>query len=68
MTSLMTWLVPAAGQERDEVVGTVGTLAAAHGAVVFSDCPLRRHRAVGRARARSARSGSRECRSRIDAA
>ena len=35
MTSLMTWLVPAAGPERDELVAAIGRLAADQGAPVF---------------------------------
>ncbi len=36
MTSCMTWLVPAAGPERDRLTGAIGRLAAAHRAPVFA--------------------------------
>ena len=36
MTSCMTWLVPAAGAERDRLTGAIGRLAAAHGGPVFA--------------------------------
>jgi 2'-5' RNA ligase len=35
MTSLMTWLVPAFGPERDRLAATIGRLAAEHGAPRF---------------------------------
>ena len=36
MTSCMTWLVPAAGPERDRLAGAIGRLAAEHAAPVFA--------------------------------
>ncbi len=36
MTSCMTWLVPAAGPERDRLTGAIGRLAAEHGGPVFA--------------------------------
>jgi len=36
MTSCMTWLVPAAGPERDRLAGVIGRLAAEHAAPVFA--------------------------------
>ncbi len=36
MASLMTWLVPAAGAERDLLAGVIGRLASEHGGPVFA--------------------------------